>query len=364
MYPNRRKQWTLAGSLLGLVLLLGACALEEGSSPTSSTPTEVGSSEGQPAPTAPPAAPGTVPPAIVSPEAGEEVSSQSPTLTVKNATTSEGTPTYTFQVSSDRNFSDIVAREGGVREDSDGQTSWKVGKALDAKKYFWRAYADLGTARLTSETSDFTVPDEPEPGFGDGGVVDGGGQIILSDSLTNGGSRGQVSGGGFTSRGWEVRAKNNFIRYNIPPLAAGYVQFDTWGLLRSNPSPHQFMLFGMWDPNRGDYRANPFRVHIQKLDPRHNGPYLRLRWIAQGEQHDEGNSFLNWDPFKVYTWRLQWGPAGARNSADLFLNGNRMVTVSYSKAYNPSKHYVELGIAQRAESIQGVVYSNVEIGRR
>ena len=358
MYPNRHKQLTLAGPLLGLVLLFGACALEEGSSPTSSTPTGVGSSEGQPAPTAPPAAPGTAPPAIVSPKPGEEVSSQSPTLTVKNATTTEGTPTYTFQVASDRSFGDIVAREGGVREDSDGETSWKVGKSLDARKYFWRAYADLGTARLTSEVSDFTVPDDPEPEtFGDG-------QIILSDSLTNGGSRGQVSGGAFTSRGWEMRAKNNFIRYSIPPVSAGYVEFDTWGLLRSNPSLDQFMLFGMWDPSRGDYRANPFRVHLQKLDPRHNGPYLRLRWIAQGEQHDEGNSFLNWDPFKIYTWRIQWGPAGARNVADVFMNGNRMITVSYSPAYNPSKHYVELGIAERAESIQGVVYSNVEIGRR
>ena len=142
------------------------------------------------------------------------------------------------------------------------------------------------------------------------------------------------------------------------------MQFDTVGLQLSNPSLDQFMLFGMWDPNRGDYRANPFRVHLQKLDSRHNGPYLRLRWIAQGEQHDEGNGFLNWDPFKVYTWRIQWGPAGARNAADVFLNGNRMITVTYSHAYNPSKHWVELGIGERAESIQGVVYSNVEIGRR
>ncbi len=361
MYPNRHKQWYLAGAVLGLVVLFGACALEEGSSPTSNTPPVVGSSEGQPAPTAPPAAPGTAPPTIVSPEGGEEVGSQSPTLTVRNATTTDGPPTYTFQVATDRSFNDIVAREGGVREGSDGKTAWQVEKSLEARKHFWRAYADLGTSRLTSEVADFTVPEESEPSLPG---VGGGGQVILTDSLTNGGSVGQVSGGAFTSRGWEVRAKNNFIRYNIPPLAAGYVEFDTWGLQRSNPSLDQFMLFGMWDPNRGDYRANPFRVHLQKLDPRHNGPYLRLRWIAQGEQHDEGNGFLNWEPFKVYTWRIQWGPAGARNTADVFMNGNHMITVSYSRAYNPSKHYVELGIAERAESIQGVVYSNVEIGRR
>ena len=83
-------------------------------SPTSSSPTEVGSSVGQPTLAA---APSTVPPAIVSPESGEEVSSQSPLLTVKNATT-DGEPTYTFQVASDRGFNDIVARAGGIPEGS------------------------------------------------------------------------------------------------------------------------------------------------------------------------------------------------------------------------------------------------------
>ena len=355
MYPNRHKHWYLSGAVLGLVILFGACGLEEGSSPTSSTSVG-GSSAG---PTAPPASPGTTPPTIVSPDGGEEVANQSPTLTIKNATTTDGPPTYTFQVATDSSFNEIVAREKDVPEGSDGQTAWQVEKSLEAGKHFWRAYAVLGTTRFSSEIADFTVPEEPEPS-----LPGGDGQVILTDSLTNGGSVGEVSGGAFTSLGWEVRAKNNFIRYEIPTLTAGYVEFDTLGLQPSNPSLHQFMLFGMWDPNRGDYRANPFRVHLQKLDPKHNGPYLRLRWISQGEQHDEGNGFLNWDASKVYTWRIQWGPDGAGNTADVFMNGNHMITVSYSRAYNPSKHYVELGIAERAESIQGVIYSNVQIGHR
>ena len=354
MYANRLKQLILAGFALGFVVLFGACTLEEEPSPTSSSPTEVGSSEGQPTLAT---APSTVPPAIVSPESGEEVSSQSPLLTVKNATT-DGEPTYTFQVASDRGFNDIVARAEGIPEGSDGQTSWQIQKKLSAQKHFWRVYADLGTIRLTSMIANFIVPEEPEP------ILGGDGNAILTDALTNGGSIGQVSGGTFTSQGWQVQKKNNFIRYVIRPVVSGYVQFDTWGMQPSNPSLDQFMLFGMWDPTRGDYRANPFRVHLQKLDPRHNGPYLRLRWIAQGEQHDEGNSFLNWDPSTTYTWNIAWGPSVSGNQANVFMNGNRMITVNYRRSYSPSQHYVELGIQERAESIQGVTYSNVEIGRR
>ena len=154
MYANRLKQLILAGFALGFVVLFGACTLEEEPSPTSSSPTEVGSSEGQPTLAT---APSTVPPAIVSPESGEEVSSQSPLLTVKNATT-DGEPTYTFQVASDRGFNDIVARAEGIPEGSDGQTSWQIQKKLSAQKHFWRVYADLGTIRLTSMIANFIVP--------------------------------------------------------------------------------------------------------------------------------------------------------------------------------------------------------------
>jgi hypothetical protein len=285
------------------------------------------------------------------------VSTSSPTLTVRNATTDDGsTPTYTFQVATDSDFDDIVAREPEVREGSGGQTSWQVGKALEARKHFWRVFADIGAKRLTSEVANFTVPAQTAP--------TGGGAVLVSDPLTNFTSVGEVNGGAFTSRGWEVRAQSNYIRYRIPTVSSGYVEFSTTGLLVFNPSPDQFMLFGMWDPTRGDYRSNPFRVHIQKLDQNHNAPYVRLRWISGGEQHDEGHNFTNWNPSQVYRWRIQWGPAGAGNVVDVFVDGTVLMTASYGPSYSPGTHWVELGIAERKESIQGVTYSNVEIGTK
>jgi hypothetical protein len=173
-----------------------------------------------------------------------------------------------------------------------------------------------------------------------------------------------VSGGRFTSGGWEVTSPSDYIRYEVPTLSNGWVEFETSGLRPTNPSPDQFMLFGMWDPSAGDYRANRFRVHLQKLHPNpHNPPYLRVRWIANGEQHDEGSNFFAWEPGRRYRWRLEWGSGGGSNQARVLLDGQQVITVNYNRTYAPNVHYIELGIAERGESVVGVRYSNLRIGR-
>jgi hypothetical protein len=173
-----------------------------------------------------------------------------------------------------------------------------------------------------------------------------------------------VSGGSFVSGGWQVRSPSDYIRYEVPTLENGWVEFDLSGLTPSNQSPDQFMLFGMWDPTAGDYRQNPFRVHLQKLHPNpHNPPYLRVRWIASGEQHDEGANFFDWQPSRTYRFRIEWGGSGGGNEAKVFLDGQLMIRVNYGRAYRPSVHWIELGIAERSESVVGARYANVRIGK-
>jgi hypothetical protein len=173
-----------------------------------------------------------------------------------------------------------------------------------------------------------------------------------------------VSGGAFVSGGWQVRAVTDYIRYEVPSLESGWVEFDTTGLLPENPDGSQFMLFGMWDPSAGNYRTNRFRVHLQKLHPNpHNPPYLRVRWISQGEQHDEGSNYNTWGPNRTYHWRIEWGPSGSAHQARVFLENQLMVTVNYNRSYAPDVHWIELGIAERAESIVGVTYSNFRVGQ-
>jgi hypothetical protein len=284
-------------------------------------------------------------------------------LVVTNALTQDKAPLYyTFELSGDEGFTEMIAEAQAVPQGEDGSTSWQVPDPLSEGSYFWRARAQAGYVKSPySDVALFKViqpqvtPD-PEP-------APGGGVASVSDPLTDGTSVGDVNGGEFTSKGWKVRHKSDFIRYEIQPLESGFVEWENLGLRPANPGG-QYMLFGMWDPTRGVYRTNPFRVHIQKLDSNHNRPYVRLRWIAGGEQHDGGYDFEDWDPEQVYQWRLEWGPNGDANEVRVFLNGQLIVQMTYEKRYSPDVHWVELGIAERAESIVGTIYTNLRIGSR
>ena len=214
-----------------------------------------------------------------------------------------------------------------------------------------------------SSVATFTVRSPgaaPGPGPGPSPGPQG---LVLSDPLATG-SLGQVGGGQFTGFGWQVTRVTDFIRYEVPPIESGYAEWENTGLRRTNLSIDAYVLFGMWDPSRGAYRENPFRVHIQKLDERHNRPYIRLRWISQLEEHNVGHNFLDWDPARAYRWRLEWGPEGASHVARVFLDGQEIIAERYGPPYRPQVHYVELGVEERQESVIGAVYSNLRIGRR
>lgn len=305
-------------------------------------------------------------PTIISPLPGATFTDPQPNLTVSNASDDSGANLiYEFEVSTDDGFRTIASKSSTVEQGGGGLTFWKVEAALGDNQYFWRARARNATvAGPYSPISDFTVISGASDGSGGpppppGGPVPTGADVF--DPLTGGGSVGEVSGGRFSSSGWQVTHRGNYIRYRIPPISSGFVQWENLGLQPFNPQRDAYSLLGMWDPSRGDYRENPFRVHVRKLDTNgHNPPYLRVRWISNGEQFDVGNDFLDWNPNQLYEWRLEWG--GGR--ANLSLNGARMISINYSRSYSPSQHWVELGVAERAESILGVVYRNVQIGRR
>jgi hypothetical protein len=304
---------------------------------------------------------GVAAPEVRSPAAGSEVTGARPTLVVNNSETGDSYPlTYSFEVALDESFENIVTSAYGVDQGGNGRTSWQVADVLETRQYYWRARAKAGFVKSPfSSVSDFTVAQEPEP---TPPIFDGEAEIY--DPLTDGTSVGQVNGGVFTGQGWKVNHPSDYIRYQVQPMSSGFVVFETVGLRRNNPSADQFMLFGMWDPTAGDYRANPFRVHIQKLDRNHNPPAVRLRWIANGEQHDKGHDFIDWDPGETYEWRLEWGPRGGSNEARVYLNGQLIISPTYRRSYSPSRLWIELGIEERVESIVGTIYSNVQIGSR
>ena len=176
---------------------------------------------------------------------------------------------------------------------------------------------------------------------------------------------GEVSGGIFTGVGWQVTHRGNFIRYRVRPMSSGFVEWENLNLTPFNPQRDLFTIMGMWDPSRGEYRENPFRVHIRKLDTQgHNPPYVRMRFISEGDQHDVGWDFLEWDPRHAYRWRVEWGPSGGGNQARVFLDGRQIMRTNYGPHYRPNQHWIEMGIEERAETIVGIVFRNVSIGPR
>lgn len=324
-----------------LALLVAACG-DEGDSPTGGTLTV--------------SAPG-----IVSPANGDQVQGEA-TFTVTNVvvTGGSGTPTYTFQVATDSGFSDIVAQASGVSQGA-GETTWTPDTELSSRNYFWRARAVVGSTQGPfSSVAEFEFLAIPLTS----GRTD---EILLYDPLTNGMTLGNVGGGEFTSEGWKVIASSNFIVYDMETIETGFLEFDISGLDIRNPTRDARHLFFMWDPSLGsDMTENRFRVSLQKLDGRSsiNDRWLRLRFISQGRQLDFGNTFRGWVPERTYRIRFEWGREGEVNAARLFINDNQIFFFQYPRPYIPQIHRIELGAAQRAETPEGAIYSNVTIGTR
>jgi hypothetical protein len=296
-------------------------------------------------------------PGIVGPNSAAPSSDAQPTLTVANATVSNGAvPTYTFQVASDQAFANIVVQNSGVAQ-GPSQTSWDVSQPLANGSYSWRARADAaGVGGPFSPVAQLVIQ-------GIGNVP--GETIVVQDDLMDGSTVAMERGGGtFTSQGWRVDSNDDFLRYEVDSIESGYVQWENLGLTPQGIEASH-MLFGMWDPMAGRYRTNAFRVNLQhNWPPDHNPPWIRLRWISQGNQEDGGHNFNSFDPTRSYTWRIEWGPAPHQYLARVLLDGVELIRLPYGDDYQPNTHWIELGIEERHESVINAVYRNFAVVER
>jgi hypothetical protein len=302
---------------------------------------------------------------------GATISESTPTLTVGNVTGGVGEPTYRFEVARDSAFTDQIAAEEGIGQGSGGSTSWRVPEPLRGAQadetglatYYWRARASAtGEVGPWSASANLRVQ---EGFFLRGGPSASG--LLVADPLTNGFSVGEVQGGDFGSRGWKATNASTYIRYEIPTLVSGFVEFDVTNLMEPNPRSDKRMLLVMWDPTRGDYTTNPFRVHLQKMDRRTvDYDFLRLRFISRGQERNIGYNFTDWNPERVYRFRLEWGdfPNIDTEWVRVLLDGVEILTRNYDFPYTPATHWVELGGAPRNETLEQAIYSNVRIGAR
>ena len=302
-------------------------------------------------------------PTVQTPASGEGVSSQQPTLTVGNAQGASNL-TYRFEVASDSGFAAIVVIGSDISAGSSGSTSWQVSQPLDlGGKFYWRARASVaGTTGPFSSVADFTIA----AGFASQTPVN---QTYIFDPLTNGSSVGEVGGGVFNDLGWMATDAKSYIRYEVPTIISGFVEFQVSGLMRLNPAPTPLKrnLLIMWDPTAGSYTQNPFRVHIAKFDERLvRRWHMRFRWLSQGQERNIGINLFDWNPDQTYTFRLEWGAFPEENSqrARVLLDGREIMVRNYDPIYRPNVHWIELGMAPREESLEQATYSNVTIGQR
>ncbi len=351
---------TLAVSLcpILLALLVYACG-DEGDSPSSPSSTPRGGrASGALASTDP----SLGAPTPQEPPVGESVQDLQPELVIGNATGGAGTRTYTFDLALDSAFQQIALTEPGVSEGLGGITRWRVSEPLQADtKYYWRVVAvTTAGAGPYSAVSEFRVR---EPFSSDRPT----GALVVFDPLTNGFSVGEVMGGSFVAGGWQPQSNVDCLRYQVPTLDEGRIEFTTTNLSTPNPVPGKRILISMWDPSKGEYTTNPFRMNISKLDrSTANFDDVRLRWISRGQEHNTGISFFDFEPQLVYEWRVEWGtfPGIRSQHVKVFLDGIEILNRNYDPVYHPNPHWIELGQCERQETLELAIYSNVRIGAK
>ena len=333
-----------------LVTLIIGCGDDGSSSPTTPTTPQPATADSS-----------LTAPTIRAPEQGEQLEELKPELEIGNATGGSGARTYTFEVAREGTFQQIVAMETGVREGLGGITTWQVSETLEAaSRYFWRARASTSAGNGPySASSEFRI----KSGFARDRASGG---LVLFDPLT-GGSVGQVMGGRFIAGGWQAQSNADCIRYQIPVLREGRIEFETTNVSTPNPFPGKRILISMWDPSKGEYTTNPFRMHLQKLDRstvRVND--VRLRWISRGQETNVGITFFDFEPGIVYSWRIEWGtfPGIPSQHVKVFLEGLEILNRNYDRPYSPNPHWVELGNCAREETLEQAIWSNIRIGSR
>lgn len=350
MTPSMRRGLALFLSPILLVSLIIGCSDDGGSSPTTPTTPQPSTSDSS-----------LTAPTIRSPGQGEQLEELKPRLEIGNATGGSGVRTYTFEVARDTAFQQMVATEAGVREGLGGITVWQVSETLEADaRYFWRARASTSAGSgPNTASSEFRI----KMGFTRDRASGG---LVLFDPLT-GGSVGQRMGGRFVAGGWQAQSNADCIRYRIPVLREGRIEFETTNVNTPNPVPGKRILISMWDPSKGEYTLNPFRMHLQKLDRSTvRRDDVRLRWISRGQETNVGITFFDFEPSFVYSWRIEWGtfPGISSQHVKVFLDGQEILNRNYDRPYSPNPHWVELGNCDREETLEEAIWSNLRIGTR
>jgi hypothetical protein len=188
----------------------------------------------------------------------------------------------------------------------------------------------------------------------------------ICDSL-QGGTSGQLIGGGFDGFGFVATGENAGIRYQVPTITSGYFEAEVTGIRQQgdegNEKPKIMAMFdGSWSSD------NLYRSTAEKRDS-NKGNAVRFKMLSgSGEagRYLELDTAGGWNPNEVYKFRIEWHPGFAqlvvfRSDGSVFsaVGGN------LPGVYAPARHILQIGNPNAGDhsTYVGMRVRNVKIGR-
>jgi hypothetical protein len=202
------------------------------------------------------------------------------------------------------------------------------------------------------------------------------GSLVLDDPL-QGSTKGVRSGGTFTEGGWKVTGQYDCIRWRVPAIPRGAVEWEVRGLNpveRRAGMEDKTEIFHLYDPTFGDsdanyvggYRDNPTKHFVRKIGAAGGATdAMELVWKI-GDRHVEPDtSVLDWDPARTYRFREEWGPEGSDSVIRTYRDGALIATLSVPGPFAPAGLSVRIAASPRrspdAGAPVGAVFAGVKV---
>lgn len=290
-----------------------------------------------------------------------------PTLTVRNATSSEsGSKTYDFQLSASSDFATTLVTQTGLAE-GNGTTSYTPASDLPAStRVYWRARAhQAGSSSPWSTTAQFQTR---VGGFNRAGE--------LFDPLTNGQTIGERSGSTTFMGEQGLRVDNNtsWVKYQlVQTLTSGEISVEVTGLYPNHPG-EKSRIFSMADGTPRLFDSN-YLFNVQYRGLNGNPPNAISFKLLHGSnafkyEPDFGTrtaGIRSLNPGTTYLWTATWGSTFRLVVREGGANGPVIYDQSMATpgTYNPTPHTVYLGATDaniESGSWPGAIYRNLWVG--
>jgi hypothetical protein len=200
---------------------------------------------------------------------------------------------------------------------------------------------------------------------------------MISESLKNGQTSGNYTGGTFTANGLQFKGFTWHLKYNVPTTPNGYIEFNARGFVpqerHHGNQNFKGYLITMWDDSRPfDHDTNPYIFQMFKYGYIAGRPDATdcffFAVISQGQfsdSLDHGYYVLDWNPKTTYRIRLELGSGQARVYRDNAYIGS----VEYYGTFSPRSHAIQIGAnlnnivpGRRKEGPRDLLISDVVLG--